>query len=93
MHTEADHVERARIVDNVRGDGSPNDLENGGVVLGEVLTFSREVDVSVQSYRLKIINEDLSSKELLLAESITRVFGDFGVVVKSSACRTPESVT
>jgi hypothetical protein len=82
VHTEAGHVERARIVGNVRGDSSPNDLENGSVVLGEVLAFSREVDVSVQSYRLKVINEDLSSKELLLPESIARVFDDFGVIAK-----------
>ncbi len=82
MHTEAGHVERARIVGNVRGDGIPNDLENGSVVLGEVLAFIREVDVSVQSYRLKMINEDLSSKELLLPESIAHVFDDFGVIVK-----------
>ena len=71
MHTEAGHVERTRIVGNVRGDDSPSVLENGSVVFGDVLAFSREVDVSVQSYRLKMINEDLNSKELLLAGAQT----------------------
>jgi hypothetical protein len=41
-----------------------------------------KVDVSIQSHLLKMINEDLSSKDLLLPENITHVFDDLGVITK-----------